>query len=263
MSTDELWASGDAYEPYVGRWSRLVAAEFVPWLAAEPGKRWLDVGCGTGELSRAILALAAPESVQGIEPSDAFRAYARAHTLHTHATFAAGDAQHLPVDDASVDCVVSGLVLNFVPDTRGALDEFRRVSVAGGMIAAYVWDYAVEMQMMRYFWDAAIALDAAAAELDEGARFPICRERELAKLFTDAGLRDVASEPIDIATRFRDFDDYWQPFLAGYAPAPQYAMSLSEDRRAELRELLRTRLPIAADGAVSLVARAWAAKGRA
>lgn len=130
------------------------------------------------------------------------------------------------------------------------------------MVAAYVWDYAGKMELMRYFWDAAVALDPAAYELDEGRRFPVCQPEPLAKLFAEAGLHRVEVRPIDVPTDFRDFDDYWSPFLGGQAPAPGYAMSLSEEGRAKLRERIRSKLPIAEDRAIHLIARAWAVRGR-
>ena len=131
-----------------------------------------------------------------------------------------------------------------------------------GVVAAYVWDYAGKMELMRYFWDAAIELDRAAFELDEGRRFPLCQPGPLTALFTQAGLRDVQVRSIDVPTRFRDFDDYWTPFLGGQAPAPGYAMSLNEERRGALRDRIRAKLPIASDGSIELIARAWAVRGR-
>lgn len=136
-----------------------------------------------------------------------------------------------------------------------------RVTRPGGVVAVYVWDYADHMQLMRHFWDAAGALDPTARELDEGQRFPLCRPEPLAQLFQAAGLRAVATRAIDIPTVFRDFDDYWLPFLGGEGPAPGYATALSEERRAALRQRLRASLPIATDGSIQLVARAWAVRG--
>lgn len=162
----EAWTGADAYERYVGRWSRLVAAEFVAWLGRPQGAAWLDVGCGTGALGETVLALAAPA-----------------------------------------------------------------------------------------------ALDREAAALDEGRRFPLCRSEALEALFRGAGLAGVASRAIDVPTRFRDFDDYWSPFLGGQGPAPAYTARLDEARRARLCERLRATLPTAADGAIDLVARAWAVRG--
>jgi SAM-dependent methyltransferase len=257
----DVWASGDAYEPYVGRWSRVVAREFVAWLGVSPRRRWLDVGCGTGALTQAILDGADPEGVTGIDPSEGFIAYARSRVTSQTAHFEVGSAQSLPIGDAVFDATVSGLVLNFVPDPTRAVNEMARTTRSTGRVAAYVWDYAGEMQLMRRFWDAAIALDPAARQRDEGRRFPICQERPLADLFKAAGLGRVEVRAIDVPTVFRDFDDYWLPFLGGQGPAPGYCMSLTEDRRGALRERLRATLATGADGRIELTARAWAVRG--
>lgn len=256
------WTSGAAYEPYVGRWSRLVAREFLNWLAVPPGKRWLDVGCGTGALSQTLLDHAAPSAVMGIDPSESYVAFARARGLDGRVSYMVGDARSLPAEAGRYDVAVSGLVLNFVPEPDQALAEMVRVTRPGGMVAAYVWDYAGGMQVMRYFWAAALALDPAALEFDEGRRFlPLCQPDPLADLFGAAGLRQVKICAIDVPTVFRNFDDYWSPFLGGQGPAPGYAMSLSEERRVALRERIRASLPSAPDGSIHLIARAWAVRG--
>lgn len=258
----DIWASGDAYEPYVGRWSRAVAHQFLAWLAVPSGGRWLDVGCGTGALSGVILEVASPREVMGIDPSAAYVAYARSRVPDPRARFEVGDAAALPFTTETFDAVVSGLVLNFVSDPVAAVTEMARVTRAAGTVGAYVWDYAGNMELMRRFWDAAVALDPAARELDEGVRFgAICRPEVLAELFRNAGLRRVEAHAVDVPTPFRDFDDFWSPFLGGQGPAPAYAMALSEDRRTALRERIRGNLPIAADGSIPLVARAWAVRG--
>ena len=260
-SRKDTWASGDLYEPYVGRWSRLVAREFLAWLAVSPHSAWFDVGCGTGALTQVILEVEAPRSVAGMDPSEGYIAYARDHVRDHRVRFEVGDAQRLPFDAASFDAVVSGLVLNFVPEPARAVAEMKRVARSGGTVAAYVWDYADKMELMRYFWDAAVALHPAARDLDEGHRFPLCKPGPLERLFTGAGLREVEVRAIDVPTHFRDFDDYWSPFLGGQAPAPGYAMSLTEERRSELRECIRRSLPIQPDGSIGLMARAWAVRG--
>ena len=257
----EVWSGGEAYEAYVGRWSRRVAEAFVRWLGAPTGRRWLDVGCGTGALTAAVLAAADPIQVVGVDPSEGFLTHARARVADPRATFEVGDARWLPVPDRRFDAVVSGLALNFVPDPVRAAAEFARVAVSGGVIAAYVWDYAEGMAMMRYFWDAATTVDPAAAELDEGPRFPLCRPEPLAGLWTDSGLHEVAVQAIDIPTVFANFDDYWRPFLGGQGPAPGYVLSLTEEKRRELHDLLRVRLPARPDGSIPLAARAWAVRG--
>ncbi|MCI0689388.1 MAG: class I SAM-dependent methyltransferase, partial [Sporichthyaceae bacterium] len=242
MSVD-VWAIGALYEPYVGRWSRLVAVEFLSWIAVPPGSQWLDVGCGTGAVTAAILARSEPAGVTGIDPSSEFVAHARAAVSDPRARFDVGDAVALPYRASQFDAAVTGLVLNFVPDPGRMATELVRVTRSGGTVAGYVWDYAGRMQLMRYFWDAATELDPAAEALAEGSRFPICQPEPLFELFDAAGLAEVDVQPIEIPTRFRDFDDYWTPFLGGQGPAPAYTMSLSEPARAELRELLRARLP--------------------
>ncbi len=257
----DVWAAGDLYEPYVGRWSRLVAREFIQWLAVPAGKDWLDVGCGTGALTQTIIDLASPKSVRGIEPSP-FIEEARARTTDPRASFEAGDAQKLPLESAAVDAAVSGLVLNFVPEPHCAVTEMARVTRAGGVVAAYVWDYAGKMELMRYFWGTVVILDPDAAALDEGNRFPICRPEPLVGAFIQGGLREVETRAIDVPTRFRDFDDYWSPFLGGQGPAPAYAVSLDCERQSILRDFIRSRLPKEKDGSIHLIARAWAVRGR-
>jgi SAM-dependent methyltransferase len=257
----DRWDAGDAYEPYVGRWSRLVAQEFLRWLVVPPGSRWLDVGCGTGVLSQAILMHAAPHEVVGIDPSTAYILFARMRVSDPRARFQVGDAQALQAATAAYDAVVAGLVLNFVRRPDKAVAEMARATRRGGTVAAYVWDYAEGMQLIRYFWDAAGALYQRARELDEGKRFPICNPESLSELFRMAGLEGVEVRAIDVPTDFRDFDDYWSPFLGAQGPAPSYAMSLSEERRAALRERLRASLPTDPDGRIRLIARAWAVRG--
>lgn len=257
----EVWTAGDHYEPYVGRWSRLVAREFLEWLAVPETKDWVDVGCGTGALTQTILTHNDPRSVRGIDSSPGFIEHAKARVSGACVQFEIGDAQALPIDAATFDVAVSGLVLNFVPQPLRGVLEMARVVRPGGVVAAYVWDYAGKMELMRYFWDAATALDGEAQELDEGRRFPICKPEPLADLFMQTGLRHVDVRAIDIFTTFRDFDDYWSPLLGGQGPAPGYAMSLSEERRAALRDRISSDLPIGKDGTIHLVARAWAVRG--
>jgi SAM-dependent methyltransferase len=259
-STDDRWDRGDPYERYIGRWSRRLAPRFLSWLDAPPHRRWLDVGCGTGALTSAILEGTSPAAVSGVEPSDGFRATA-AQRLGAGAQLHRGTAAQMPLPDASVDVTVSGLVLNFTPDPSAALADMLRVTAPGGTVAAYVWDYAEGMQLIRRFWDAAVALDERARELDEAGRFPLCQRDALAAQFAAAGLQRVQTAALEIETRFEDFDDYWLPFLGGQGPAPAYAMSLDDAARALLRERLRAALPVHEGGTITLGARAWAVKG--
>jgi SAM-dependent methyltransferase len=237
-----------------------VAERFVRWLEPEPGATWLELGCGTGALSEVILGQAEPLALHGVEPSPGYVRYLKERVTDPRATFTVGDASSIAAPDNTYDYVVSGLVINFIDDVEDALSRMAAVA-KGGRVAAYVWDYADGMEMIRYFWDAASELDPAAARLDEGSRFPVCSPEPLRALWAGPGMEDVKVVPIDVVTSFRDFDDYWTPFLGGQGPAPGYAMSLGEEARDALRELLRTRLPAAADSSISLVARAWAVTG--
>ena len=229
-SVSDTWERGNAYEQYIGRWSRQVAPLFLAWLNIPAGRRWLDVGCGTGALCAAVIDRCSPASVVGVEPSEGFLKTAT-ENLAGRVALHQGSATAIPLDDASVDVIVSGLVLNFVPDSRAAVLEMRRVTGKDGTIAAYVWDYAGRMEAIRFFWDAAVELDADAAKLNEGIRFPLCRPEVLETVFVSGGLADVEVRAIDVPTPFANFDDYWKPFLGGQGPAPAYAMSLDDAAR--------------------------------
>jgi ubiquinone/menaquinone biosynthesis C-methylase UbiE len=259
---EDKWENGELYESYVGRWSRPVAAAFLEWLDLPEGARWLDVGCGTGALTQTILDRCRPAATISVDPSEGFLGVARRAIDDPRARFEIGEAASLPVGDGEVDAVVSGLVLNFVPDKPAALTDMARAAGPGGTVAAYVWDYAGRMELMRRFWDAAAALDPAAAELDEGVRFPETSAEGLLEMFENAGFEEVETRAIDVPTKFVDFDDHWTPFFSGVGPAPGYCVSLNEPSRVALREHLRETLPTADDGSISLVARAWAVRGR-
>ena len=245
----EAWDSGHAYEQYVGRWSRKVASELVRWLAPAPGLAWGDVGCGTGALAATILTSSAPASVRGIDLSASFVAQARQRITTPRAVFVTGDATHLPWEPHVCDVTVSGLVLNFVPDPEAMVREMVRVTKPGGRVAAYVWDYA------------AIAVSPSDARLDQAERFPLCQPQPLQALFERVRLNSVAVRAIEIPTVFRDFEDYWTPFLGKTGAAPTYLASVSADVREAIRRRLGSRLASRPDGSITLSARAWAVQG--
>lgn len=260
-SRHDAWQAGDSYDLYMGRWSRGIAPLFLDWFGAPDGLDWLDVGCGTGALSAAIVARCNPASVISIDQSEGFLATARANLQSEHVEFRLGNAQALPVESASRDAVVSALMLNFVPDKELALSEMKRVCRSGGKIGFYVWDYPEGgVEFMRAFWNAATALDPGALELSESRRFPFCTPDGLTKLAASAGLAAVECTPLEAPTVFKDFDDYWRPFTLGAGPAPGYCMSLAPEARERLKEKLSESVPRREDGAVPLKVRAWAIK---
>jgi SAM-dependent methyltransferase len=254
----DAWSAARNYEQYMGRWSRQLAQKFVAWLAPPRDAQWLEIGCGTGALTAAILAQGAPQSIVAIDPSADFVAYARAAIDDARARFELGDAQNLPASAASIDVVTSGLVLNFIPDKLAALAEMQRVLRPGGLLAFYVWDYpGGGVGFIDAFWKAAADIDPRAAALDEAKRFPFCSRDGLAALCREAGLDSPIVEPLEIETRFPDFEAFWQPFTLGAGPAPGYCVSLPDDQR----ETLRTRLAeVLGEGPIVLTARAWAVK---
>jgi SAM-dependent methyltransferase len=246
----------------MGRWSRELGGELVRWLERPPGGHWLEVGCGTGALTSRILELAAPASLVAVDPSATFVAHAGAAVIDPRVRFAVAGAGTLPARDGGYDAIVSLLVLNFLPDPVAALAEMRGLAAPGGTVAACVWEYAEGMEMLRRFWDAAVTLDPAARRLDEGERFPVCSPDGLEEAFRRAGSADVDVAALEIPTVFRDFDDYWRPFVGGPGPAPGYVAALTDARRQALAEQLDATLPRAADGTIRLTARAWAARAR-
>ncbi len=257
----DKWTSGAKYERWMGRWSRLVADEFVQWLATPARLAWLDVCCGSGVLSEAILERAAAAKVCGIDASPAQIEFAQKHRGSGKAAFQAGDAGSLPFEDASFDVAVSGLGLNYLPEPQRALREMRRVVRRGGTIAGYVWDYREGARFLREFWDAAIAVDPEAPAIDQAQRFPFCTPDGLRELFESAELKPVATTALAITTRFTSFDDYWEPLLSEQGSAPNYVASRSPEVRSAIRERLRTSLPQGQGGEIVLPARAWAVRG--
>ena len=256
----DSWQSGDSYEYFMGRWSTLAAHGFLNWLSPDHRLKWLDIGCGSGALSEAAIHGFSPASLLAIDHSKEF-IYTAQKRLGSKATCKVGSAVDLPIEDCSVELTVSGLVFNFLPDVGKALEEMKRVTTDGGTVAIYVWDYAGKMDFLQIFWEAAAELRKKASALNEAFRFSDCNFDSLVKNFTDAGFDQVVTAPIEIETLFKDFDDYWKPFLGGQGPAPTYLMSLSETEREKLRNLIYERLPMQSDGSIPLSARALAVKG--
>ena len=259
----DRWAAASTYERFMGRWSRTLAHEFVAWLQPADQLHWLELGCGTGALTSAICTDGRPASVVACDPAQAFIEYARENVADARVSFVVAGADDFPVRAGGYDVIASLLALNFFPDPAAALERMRLATVSGGLCSVCVWDYAVEMQFLRFFWDAARAVDARAAELDEGVRFPICTPDRLTRLFQDAGLVDVRCDALEITTEFENIEDYWAPFLGGTGPAPSLVASLDTNSRSALRAELGRTLPRQPDGRIRLRARAWAVQGTA
>ncbi len=258
----DKWTSGIHYDQWMGRWSRLLAREFLKWLDLPAGLRWIDVCCGSGMVTEAIVERSAPASVVGVDASAAQIKFASEHRAASNATFQIADATALPFADSSFDVAVCGLGLNYVSNPARALEEFRRVIRGGGSAGAYVWDYAQGARFLREFWDAAIAIDSEAASFDQGLRFPMCSQGGLCSLFEQAKLEEIVVRALDVMTRFSDFDEYWEPLLTGQGSAPNYLATRDEQIRTAIRERLRATLPTNSEGAIEMPARGWAIRGK-
>jgi SAM-dependent methyltransferase len=256
-----MFSAGDAYERVMGRWSRRLAPLLVRFACVRDGDAVLDVGSGTGALTAAVAAAAPSSRVIGIDPAAPYVGFARAQRPGDSIRFEVGDAQELPFRNASFDRTLSLLALNFIPDPAKALDEMVRVTRTGGTIAAAVWDYGKGMEMLRLFWDEAVALDPATDARDE-RHMPLSRDGELAALWRGHRLQDVSEGTLAIHMRFSSFDDYWSPFVEKQGPAGGYVAALQADEREQLRVRLRRRLLGGRrDGRIVLRACAWAVRG--
>lgn len=254
-----MFSESEAYEQFMGRWSRQLAVPFVAFAGLEARDSVLDVGSGTGALAAAVVATDSARVI-GIDPAPAYVRYARTRTSSERATFEEGDGQHLRFSSAEFDKTLSLLVMNFIPDPSKALSEMIRVTRPGGIVAAAVWDYGEGMEMLRAFWDEVVALDPSSESRDE-RHMPLCRAGELTALWRKHGLTEVTEVPIDVALPFKSFQDFWEPFLMGQGPAGTFVASLSETGRLALRDRLRKRLEVDATGSITLHARAWAVRG--
>jgi SAM-dependent methyltransferase len=258
----KMFGDAEAYERFMGRWSRLVAPGLVDFTGVPGEGRMLDVGSGTGALAFAIAEREPRARVVGIDPSKEYVAYAGSRNRFAdRVSFEVGDAQQLHFPDGSFDAALSLLVFNFIPDPKKALLEVRRVTKPGSKVSAAVWDYGGGMRMLRTFWDAAVSLDAGAGKLDE-KHMRLCHAGELSALWRAGGLEDVREEPIDIQMRFESLADYWDPFLLGQGPAGSYVRRLDRGKLEALREEVKRRLSLPDENTpFVLPGRVWAVRG--
>jgi len=261
LAQERMFSGAEAYERFMGRWSRQLAPLFAAFAGVGERETILDVGCGTGALAAVVAQTNPSVSVTGIDPAEAYVAYARARHGGGRVRFEVGDAQRLQFPAATFDRTVALLVLNFIPDRAKALDEMIRVTRPGGLVAGAVWDYGDGMQMLRVFWDEAVATDPSAAPRDE-RHMALSRPGELGALWRRRGLANVSEQAISMPMRFSAFDDYWLPFLDQQGPAGDYVATLGDDTRERLRLRLRARLlGDGPDGPIGMTARAWVVRG--
>ena len=251
----------EAYDRHIGRYGHELARALIAAAGVRPGRRALDVGCGPGALTTVLVGLLGAERVAAVDPSAPFADACRQRLPGVETKVASAEA--LPFEDAEFDYALAQLVVNFMSDPPAGVREMHRVTHPGGTVAAAVWDYAGKMTLLRHFWDAAVALDASAADRDEGRCMPFCTPDQLGELWTTAGLAEVSISPVVVAASYDSFEDLWQPLESGVAPSGAYAASLPPQHRAALKGELRHRLGIGVDThPFRLTARAWIATGR-
>lgn len=245
----------ESYDRFMGVYSVQLAPQLADLAGVAPGQRVLDVGCGPGALSTELVARLGPEAVTAVDPSETFVDAVRERLPGVRVERAS--AERLPFPDASFDAAIAQLVVHFMSDPVAGLAEMKRVTRDGGVVAACVWDHAGGEGPLSAFWNAACAL---APDADDESGLAGAREGHLRELFEAAGLGEVDDATLTATVGYPAFEDWWEPYTYGIGPAGAFVEGLSPDRRDELRELCRERLPSAP---FSLTARAWAARGLA
>jgi SAM-dependent methyltransferase len=256
-------ADGNGYELVMGRWSARLALPFLDFAGTRDGERVLDVGCGTGHLSQAVVERSMPSAVVAIDLAPAYIDFAKSRNRDPRVTFDIGDACAMKFADHAFDRVLSLLVLHFVPQVALAVSEMRRVAKPGGVVAACVWDVRGGFVANRMFFDTAAALDPKARERRaRNYTRPMTQPGELTRAWREAGLRDVVETSLGIRMEFTSFEDYWAPYDGRDGPAAEYVATLGMAERAKLIEAVRAAyLDGELDGPRSYAALAWAVKG--
>jgi SAM-dependent methyltransferase len=245
----------DAYERYMGGWSRAIGEKFLAWLAPPANARWLDIGCGTGAFSQLIAERCAPKSLSGIDPSPAQIEAVRAKL--PRADLRVGDSLALPFGDGEFDIVASALVLHFIPDRAKAFAEMKRVVRPGGMVAAYTWERSATSDFAPYA-PMLHGLDAIGVEPMRSPTVPEQQVEGLRRTAEVAGLANIALTHIEATQSFQDFDEYWNVQTLTVSPVGKTIAKLDDTQRARLRETMQSLVPIAGDGSISYSARAVA-----
>jgi ubiquinone/menaquinone biosynthesis C-methylase UbiE len=244
-----------SYDRFMGVYSAKLAPKLADLAGVEAGQRVLDVGCGPGALSTELVGRLGPAAVSAVDPSETFVEAARERLPGVRVERA--QAERLPFPDDAFDAALAQLVVHFMADPVAGLREMARVTRTGGVVAACVWDHAGGQGPLSAFWDAARAL---VPDVDDESGLAGAREGHLRELLDTAGLSEVQETALDVGVEYATFEEWWEPFTLGVGPAGAFTARLDDARRAELRELCRSRLPAAP---FTITARAWAARGLA
>jgi SAM-dependent methyltransferase len=247
------FGAADAYDRFIGRYSRVLSPQLADLAGVRPGQRVLDVGCGPGALTAELVARLGSSAVSAVDPSEPFVAAARAR--YPGVDVHRASAEDLPFPALTFDAALAQLVVHFMADPVVGLREMARVTRRDGVVAACVWDHASDHGPLSLYWRTAHRLDPM---VDDESQLPGVREGHLAELFEAAGLREIAASVLWVSVEHATFDAWWEPFTYGVGPAGAYLASLSVDRQMALREVCRAQVPAAP---FVVTARAWAARG--
>jgi ubiquinone/menaquinone biosynthesis C-methylase UbiE len=254
-----------AYECFMGRWSARLAPLFAAFAGIRSGERVLDVGCGTGILSRALIDLAPNIEVIGIDPAASYVDWACRSLRSPRVRFQVGTAEALAFTDAAFDAALALLVVQELADPPRAVREMARVTRRGGYVAACKWDFGNGLPMLSLFWQAAEAVspDAVARyRASKGIRPDYPGPDELAALWRDSGLSEVRTVALGITMEFASFEDFWLPFLGGATATSVFARNLNDATQGAVERRLRETLAsVFGVGRFALPARAWAVAG--
>ncbi len=245
--------TGDAYDRFMGRYSRELAPAFADFAGVETGQRIVDVGCGSGVLTEELARRVGADHVAGADPSPLLDACAE---RVPGADLKRAAAEDLPWPDDSFDAALAQLVVHFMNDPEAGIAEMARVTHPGGVVAASTWDFSGGMKLLGTYWESAKALEPGAES--ESSAFD---EARLDALWRQAGLGDVVVDALVVSTRYEDFDELWDTFLLGVGPAGQHLAAQPPERQSAIRAEYFSRLGEPA-GPFELNARAWAVRGR-
>jgi ubiquinone/menaquinone biosynthesis C-methylase UbiE len=250
---------GSAYERFMGRWSRAIGNEFLHWLEPEPGRRWLEIGCGTGVFTEVLLDAVAPQSLIAVDPAVAQIDYARRRLAGRVGDIRIADAQNLPFSQSEFDFIVSALAFNFIPERERAACEMRRVCRPGGWVAGYVWDFAADRSSG---WPLRFGLRKIGVDPPQVPGAEDTSMEALKRLFAQAGLEQIEVRSVEVKAEFANFDEYWCSQTPSFTPQGRIVSALTPTQRKALIDAVRAALPGHSDGGVIYSAHANAIKSR-
>ncbi|WP_421760559.1 class I SAM-dependent methyltransferase [Devosia sp.] len=254
-----MFSDGKAYEKMMGRWSRIVGASFLDWLAPASGQRWLDSGCGNGAFTEEIIARTAPASVDAVDPSEGQIAFARTRPATQLAKFAIGDAQNLAFLDDSFDVAIMALVIAFLPQPEKAAAEMRRVVRPGGLVATYMWDIEGTGTPLTPMADALTAMGLTPGVVPNP---PASGLEAMRGFWGGAGLLEVETKVIGLTVRHASLDEFWDSNFVAVGPMGAMFAKMGKDEQQQLRARLAEQLPIASDGSIAYERFVNAVKGK-